>query len=172
MKNQVLYKREKKEDKPVLAICYDFDRTLSPNDMQAQGFIQDVYSDAVEEFWNETNKLAEENDMDGNLAYMYLMKKKSRGKMPFTKKDLENYGEKVKLYPGVETWFERIRKIGEKNGVIVEHYIISSGLKEMIEATVPAREGAFKKVYASSFLYDEDGVAVWPSLYKQNAVFI
>ncbi len=163
MKNQVLYKREKKKDKPVLAICYDFDRTLSPNDMQAQGFIQDVYSDAVEEFWNETNKLAEENDMDGNLAYMYLMKKKSRGKMPFTKKDLENYGEKVKLYPGVETWFERIRKIGEKNGVIVEHYIISSGLKEMIEATVPAREGAFKKVYASSFLYDEDGVAVWPS---------
>ena len=52
-------KRKYKEDKPVLAICYDFDKTLSPDDMQAQGFIQSVGYE-IADFWEESNKLAEE----------------------------------------------------------------------------------------------------------------
>ena len=51
----------------------------------------------------------------------------------------------------------------KKKGVIVEHYIISSGLKEMIEGTSIAKNGAFKKIYATSFYCDENGVAVWPA---------
>ena len=74
------YTRERKEDKPVLAICYDFDKTLSPDDMQAQGYIQSVGYD-VGEFWTESNGLASQNDMDQNLAYMLLMKKKAAGKL-------------------------------------------------------------------------------------------
>lgn len=128
------YTRERKEDKPVLAICYDFDKTLSPDDMQAQGYIQSVGYD-VGEFWTESNGLASQNDMDQNLAYMLLMKKKAAGKLVFTRENLENYGAKVSLFPGVEDWFERIRTYGAEHGVIVEHYIISSGLKEMIEVT-------------------------------------
>ena len=34
---------------PVLAMCYDFDKTLTPDDMQAQGFIQSVGYN--EEIW-------------------------------------------------------------------------------------------------------------------------
>ena len=56
------YQRKQKEDKPVLAICYDFDKTLSPDDMQAQGYIQSVNYD-VKKFWLESNKLAEENNL-------------------------------------------------------------------------------------------------------------
>lgn len=148
------------DNKTVLAICYDFDKTLSPDDMQAQGFIQSLEKE-VENFWNESNGLARENDMDQNLAWMYKMAKDSRGKHVFNKNTLMEYGSKVKLYPGVETWFNRINSYGEKNGVLVEHYIISSGLKEMIEGTAVAEH--FKKIYASSFYYDEDGVAVWPA---------
>lgn len=155
--------REKKEDKPVLAICYDFDKTLSPDDMQAQGFIQDAYGEDVGKFWEETNMLSTQNGMDQNLAYMLKMKDTAYGKMVFNRSTLEEYGAKVQLFPGVDTWFERIRELGNKYGVIVEHYIISSGLKEMIEATAPARAGAFKKVYASSFCFDEKGVAIWPA---------
>lgn len=95
------YTRERKEDKPVLAICYDFDKTLSPDDMQAQGYIQSVGYD-VREFWTESNGLASQNDMDQNLAYMLLMKKKAAGKLVFTRENLENYGAKVSLFPGVE----------------------------------------------------------------------
>lgn len=148
------------ENKPILAICYDFDKTLSPDDMQAQGYIQSVNYE-VSDFWKESNKLAADNDMDQNLAYMYMMRDKSRGKLVFNKGTLRDEGSKVKLFPGVKTWFDRINEYGTSKDVIVEHYIISSGLKEMIEGTEVAKH--FKKIYASSFYYDDRGEAVWPA---------
>lgn len=157
-----MYKRKMKGDKPVLAICYDFDKTLSPDDMQAQGYIQSVGYN-IPDFWTESNQLAENNDMDQNLAYMYKMIQEAAGNFVFNKKALNDYGAKVELFPGVENWFERIRQYGKSKGVIVEHYIISSGLKEMIEGTSVAKNGAFEKIYASSFYYNERGVAVWPA---------
>ena len=149
-------------DLPILAVCYDFDKTLTPDDMQAQGYIQSVGYD-VKKFWDESNGLAKDNEMDQNLAYMYVMKREAEGKLVFTKKNLENAGRGIKLFPGVKEWFERIRKFGEENEVVVEHYVISSGLKEMIDATDIARAGAFKKVYANSFYYNSKGVAEWPA---------
>lgn len=147
-------------EKTILAICYDFDKTLSPNDMQAQGFIQSVDYD-VENFWKESNDLASENDMDQNLAYMYMMLNRSTGKVLFTKETLKNYGSEVQLFPGVDTWFDRINNYGLTKGIEVEHYIISSGLKEMIEGTKIANN--FKKIYASSFYFNKQNVAVWPA---------
>ena len=156
------YERRHKEKFPVLAICYDFDKTLSPDDMQAQGYIQSVGYN-INEFWKKSNDLAADNDMDTNLAYMYTMKEEAEGNFVFSKKKLAEYGAKVKLFNGVEEWFERIRAYGKAHGVIVEHYIISSGLKEMIEGTSIAKNGAFEKIYASSFYYNKRGVAVWPA---------
>lgn len=149
-----------KEKDIILAICYDFDKTLSPNDMQSQGFIQSLGQE-VDKFWSESNNLAEENDMDQNLAWMYKMTKDSRGRHILNKKTLLNYGANVDLFPGVEEWFGRINKYGKEKGIQVEHYIISSGLKEMIQGTKIA--DYFKKIYASSFYYDGDGIAVWPA---------
>ncbi len=156
------YERKHKEVNPVVAICYDFDKTLTPDDMQAQGYIQSVGYD-VADFWQKSNGIAEENDMDQNLAYMYTMREESEGKVLFTKEKLAEYGSKVQLFPGVEQWFERIREYGKEKKVIVEHYIISSGLKEIIEGTSVAKNGAFEKIYASSFYYNKKGVAVWPA---------
>lgn len=154
--------RKTKEDKPVIAICYDFDKTLTPDDMQAQGYIQSVGYE-VASFWRETNEFAQANEMDSNLSYMYKMVQEAEGNLVLTKQALADYGSKVALFPGVDTWFERIRKYGEEHGVIIEHYIISSGLKEMIEGTKIAKDGAFEKVYASSFYYNDRGVAKWPA---------
>ena len=156
------YERKHKEKFPVLAICYDFDKTLSPDDMQAQGYIQSVGYDTGQ-FWKESNSMASANDMDNNLAYMYKMVLESEGNFIFNKKTLAEYGAKVKLFNGVNGWFERIREYGKERNVLVEHYIISSGLKEMIEGTAIAKNGAFEKIYASSFYYNERGVAKWPA---------
>ncbi len=147
---------------PVLAVCYDFDRTLTPEEMQAQGYIQSVGCD-VRGFWDEANALAVRNDMDGNLAYMYLMVKKAIGSFPLTRAVLEKYGADVKLFRGVESWFDRIDAYAEEYGINTEHYIISSGLKEMIEGTTVAKRGVFRKIYASSFYFDETGEARWPA---------
>ena len=165
------YERKRKEKTPVIAICYDFDKTLSPDDMQAQGYIQSVGWD-VDEFWKKSNELASSSGMDQNLAYMYVMLREAEGKLLFTRETLMNYGSRVQLFPGVDDWFERIRgyewfaridAFGERQGVRVEHYIISSGLKEMIEGTRAARSNAFERIYASTFHYNEKGVAVWPA---------
>lgn len=156
------FKRKPKEDRPVLAICYDFDKTLSPDDMQAQGYIQSV-NYHVDRFWAESNQMARDNGMDSNLAYMYKMVKEAKGHFDLSRKALEEYGSKVKLFPGVNEWFERVRQYGKEKGVIVEHYIISSGLKEMIEGTEIAKRGSFEEIYASAFYYDENGVAIWPA---------
>ncbi len=155
------FERRTKEDRPVLAICYDFDKTLSPDNMQAQGYLQAIDYEDQAEFWAETNELAAEFEMDATLAWMYLMLRKARGKEIFRRDMLEKYGSGVELYPGVREWFPKLRKYGEEKGVKVEHYVVSSGLREMIEGTDVA--GEFEKIYASSFYYDEDGVAIWPA---------
>lgn len=154
------YVRKQREDRPVVAICYDFDKTLSPDDMQAQGFIQAV-GYGIDEFWRECGEFARANDMDQNLAYMFKMLESAKGIMPFTRDALTACGGQVRLFPGVEGWFDRIREYGRRHGVIVEHYIISSGLKEMIEGTSVA--GEFEKIYASTFCYGADGMANWPA---------
>ena len=156
-----MFERRVKEKKPVIAICYDFDKTLSPDNMQAQGFIQDVYSGDVEQFWKETQELSLKNEMDSNLAYMYKMFNEAEGRLIFNKKSLREYGAKVALYDGVESWFDRINHFAEINDVIVEHYIISSGIKEMIEGNVISK--FFTKIYASSFYYNKRGIAIWPA---------
>ena len=168
----ITYKSDSKEalqstesSMPVLAMCYDFDKTLTPDDMQAQGFIQSVgyNEEQIKQFWQESNELAKKNDMDNNLAYMYKMIQEAVGHFYITKEKLMEYGNQVELYEGVRTWFERIRDYGLEHGVRIEHYIISSGLKEMIEGTEMAKEGAFTKIYASAFMFDDKGVAVWPA---------
>lgn len=156
------YFRKYREAQPVLAICYDFDRTLSPYDMQAQGYIQDVGYD-VAKFWKEANGLAAEFQMDGNLAYMYKMVEEAEGNFVLNKAKLAEYGSKVQLFEGVNTWFSRIREYGKEHGIIIEHYIISSGLKEMIEGTEMAKNGEFEMIYASSFYFNSRGVAKWPA---------
>ncbi len=147
-------------EKTVLAICYDFDKTLSPENMQESDYIPSIKYEA-EVFWQEVNEIAKTNDMDQNLAYMYLMADKSRGKVVFNREKLVNAGRSVKLFPGVDSWFERINEYGKAHDIKVEHYVISCGLKEMIEGTSIATK--FERIYASSFFYDKDGVAIWPA---------
>ena len=55
-----------------------------------------------------------------------------------------------------------MNRFAKSKGVKLEHYIISSGIKEMIEGCKIGKE--FKTIYASSFLYDQNGIAKWPSM--------
>ena len=76
-------------------------------------------------------------------------------------KELIDEGKYIKFYKGVESWFKRINEYGKKHHVDVEHYIISSGIKEMIKGTKIAKE--FKKIYACSYTYATNGRVLWPS---------
>lgn len=145
-----------------MAICYDFDGTLAPGNMQEYGFIEKLNM-TPDTFWKKSNTLAKKNKVDNILAYMFQMKEESLAhNVPFTKQDLTDYAAKVKLFNGVDKWFTRMNSYAEKKGVQLEHYIISSGLKEMVEGTKIAKY--FKEIFASSFMYDKTGKAIWPAL--------
>ena len=148
--------------KTITALMYDFDKTLCTKDMQEYNFIPKIGMTS-DTFWTESNSLASAKKMDQILAYMYLMLKKSKATSnSILRKDFVDAGKTVEFFPGVLEWFDRINAWGEAHGVTIEHYIISSGLKEIIEGTPIKRK--FKEIYASEFLYDENGIAVWPKL--------
>ena len=148
--------------RPIIAFLYDFDKTLCTTDMQNYAFIPSLGMTPAE-FWAEANGFGRRNRIDGVLAYMYTMLREAEKKnLPFTRADLVDKGRGIVFFPGVEGWFRRINDYGETLGVQVEHYIISSGLREIIEGS--SISGEFKEIYASEFYYDENGVPVWPKL--------
>ena len=146
--------------KPIIALMYDFDKTLCTTDMQAYTFIPNLGMSA-DAFWKKASDLAEEKKMDRILAYMYLMLDEAHiHRKPIRRNDFVVLGKDLELYPGVQDWFCRINKFGKEQGVTVKHYIISSGLREIIEGSCIFKE--FDDVFAGEFLYDENGVACWP----------
>ena len=147
---------------PVIAFLYDFDKTLCTTDMQNYAFIPSLGM-TPGEFWAEANGFGRRNRIDGILAYMYIMIQESERKnRPFTRKDLVEKGRDIRLFPGVQEWFGRINDFGAAQGVEVEHYVLSSGLREIIEGS--SISGEFREIYASEFFYDENGRPVWPKL--------
>lgn len=149
-------------EKIKVALMYDFDKTLSPRDMQEFSFIPAVGFKDPTVFWKEVDQFKNKNKMDSILAYMFMMLKKAeQADQPIRREDFVRLGKEVELYPGVEEWFDRINEYGDSLGLEVEHYVISSGLSEIIEGT--SIMDKFKKVYACKYCYNASGVAVWPA---------
>ena len=148
---------------PIIALIYDFDKTLATDDMQNFSFIPALGMES-QEFWGLSRVLVQNTGMDKILAYMYLMIEQCKKQnIPLTREYLNALGKDVKFFDGVTNWFKRINAFGQELGVQVEHYILSSGTKEIIEGTSIAKE--FKDIYACEFLFDEEtGVATWPRI--------
>lgn len=150
--------------RPIVAICYDFDGTLSPKNMQEYGFFLGLEQKERKTFWKESNGLAKAKGADQNLMYMKKMIDKAKlpgSNLKTTRSAFQEYGKTIDFYPGVKDWFSRINQYGRKHGVAVKHYIISSGLKEMVEGSEIGK--FFTKIYACTFLYDTNDVAEWPA---------
>ena len=157
--------------KPILAIMYDFDKTLSTTDMQNYTFIP-ALGLTPDEFWGATGEFSKRTGCERILSYMYMMIAKAQEKnIKLTREFLRDCGKNIKYHPGVPTWFNRINKIAEERGVKVEHYLVSSGTKEILEGTSIFE--FFTKVYGCEYYY-ENGVPVWPKLainYTQKTQF-
>jgi phosphoserine phosphatase len=151
-------------DKPKrTALIYDFDGTLARGNLQETSFIPNIGM-TKEEFWAEVKARTREHDADEILVYMHLMLEKALQKgVQVTVADLRRHGEKAPLFPGLlnKAWFDRINAHAAERGLALEHYIVSSGIHEMIEGC--AIRDAFRQVFASKFIY-VDGVAAWPGV--------
>ncbi len=146
----------------IAAFIYDFDGTLSPGNMQEYDFIEQLGLES-EQFWARSEQRARDAQGDNILAYMYEMVREAHHKeLRITRESFRSYGSRIELFPGVIDWFVRVNQYALQKGVQLEHYIVSSGLREMIEGTAICAH--FTKIYASGFMYDAHGVANWPAL--------
>ncbi|MBO4264307.1 MAG: haloacid dehalogenase-like hydrolase [Bacteroidales bacterium] len=148
--------------RPIVALIYDFDGTLSPGNMQEFGFIQAVGT-TPEEFWRMSDRIAIGQDASNVLAYMKLMFDTAREKgIRLRRESFQEFGRDVELFEGVREWFSLVNAYGRSKGVKIEHYINSSGLKEIVEGTPIA--GEFKHIFSGTFIYGENGDAEWPGI--------
>ena len=144
-----------------VAIVYDFDGTLAPGNAQERQFIPDIGM-KPDDFWAEVDEMATEHKADQILMYMRLMLEKAQSaRKSVRREDFLEQGKAVRLYEGVETWFDRIADYGRRKGVQVDHYIVSSANAEIIEGTTIAQH--FQQIYASRFMFEHNGIAVWPA---------
>ena len=145
-----------KFEKKTIALVYDFDGTLSPRPMQEYAFLPQIGADAAA-FWAESNELARKTQADPLITYMHLMYKKAQARgVRIDRRDLVEQGRQVELYPGVETWFDAIAKYvkehAQSHGVHLRHYLISSGLTEIVEGTSIYKR--FHNVFASEYSFE------------------
>jgi hypothetical protein len=145
------------------AIVYDFDGTLARGNLQECSFIPKMNL-SREDFWGEVKRRTKDEDADEILVYMHLMLEKAHeaGEV-VSKQMLKDHGRSARLFSGLEggAWFSRINQFAAKLGLELQHYIVSSGIEEMIRGC-PV-QGEFRKIYASKYIYDGD-VASWPGV--------
>lgn len=144
-----------------VALCYDFDGTLAAGNMQEYGFMSRL-GIKPDEFWKTSDAMAKKYSMDNVLCYMKCMLDVARRRdIPFKREDFVACGNDISLFKGVKGWFDRLNQYALERGIVLSHYLISSGLKEIVEGT-PIFD-KFDMIYASEFWYDAYGCATWPA---------
>jgi hypothetical protein len=133
-----------------IALCYDFDGTLCSGYMQDQKLLHDCKIEP-KEFWIKVANYAKQNECDPTLAYLMLLEQQMRSAgLKVNADTFKKYGKELKLFKGVNEWFARIKEFGKSHNIEVQHYIISSGLSDMIQGCSFIKD--INLVYASSYV--------------------
>ena len=145
-----------------IAIMYDFDETLIRGSVQEYEMFKNLGVSSPEDFWKECNSISKLYNMDMMLGAMYffVIKANEQG-IKLSKEFLGNQGKNIEYYKGVETWFDRINQFGKENNIKVEHYLVSAGIKEILDGI--KIKDKFTRIFASEYIYNKEGNAVWPS---------
>jgi len=144
-----------------VALIYDFDETLSTTYMQDYILIP-ALGDKPEHFWSQANQWSKEHCADQITGTMYYIQHTAKQKgINLTKDFLCNAAQSITYFEGVEEWFDRINQYGKEKGLLIEHYIISSGMEEIIDGSSIRKH--FKDVFGCSYVYDNNGVPIWPA---------
>ncbi|MGB0331204.1 MAG: HAD family hydrolase [Planctomycetota bacterium] len=142
------------------AFVYDFDGTLAVGNVPEHSFLPRLGVEPAE-FWGRVKAAAREQDADEILTYMALMVRLAASKgEAVTRESLAEDGRSVPFFRGVPEWFDRMDRHAAELELHLEHYVVSSGIGEMIESCEIAPK--FRRIFASCFMYDEQGRATWP----------
>ena len=104
------------KNRPIVALIYDFDGTLSPGNMQEFGLLQDIGYPNPSDFWNLCDQIAKTNDAGGIAVVMYALQAAAqRAGIRCTREMLRSYGKKLLFFPGVVKWFGIINTYAEQS---------------------------------------------------------
>ena len=133
----------------IIACVWDFDKTLIPEYMQSPLFRRFGVNEA--NFWNETNHLVEQYrkrgyKLSGEIAYLnHLLTYVLAGNMPkLNNRIFRECGAEIKFYPGIPEFFKRSKQfvsgheVYRKHDIQLEHYIVSTGIAEMVRGSAIA----------------------------------
>lgn len=151
----------------IIGCFYDCDETLTPGAMQEPLFRH--YGIDGSAFWQEKDKLIEHARrngvaMDFENGYLNFMLDYVRdGRMPgLSNQKLRELGAEIKVFPGLPDFFARTKELIEgtrlyaEHGIKVEHYIVTTGLKEMVAGSVLNTKD-LAGIFGSEF-YEHEGV--------------
>lgn len=143
------------------AIIYDFDYTLSTKNSFEFSLFPSYGIKSDYEFLSDIEAMRKECNFEMILSFLYgLVQMAKQHNRPITKEILFNAGKDIEFYPGVIEYFDKINEIGRHNGFEIEHYLLSSGLTEIMQGSKIASK--FRKIFGSEFHYDENGLVDWP----------
>lgn len=146
-----------------IAIIYDYDQTLSPSYMQEEVLFP-AFGINPAAFWRRCDALVKESGYDNELAYMKVLLDSLDMDRP-TNEALRALGGQLTFYPGLPGMFDEFREgllTSEQvaHGITVEHFIISSGLKVLIEGSALAPH--VRAIFGCEFAEDSSGKITFP----------
>ena len=148
-----------------LALVYDFDGTLTPLPMQEYTILPKL-GISGKKFWGDVNEAVEKTKGDPMLTYLRLLVERiEENHKHLTRADLRALAKDIKYYPGVKTWFQRTTDYvhNASNGKVkLLHYVISAGLREILEGVSIKRH--FSRIYASEYYFNHHGAATFPQV--------
>lgn len=148
------------------ALVYDFDGTLAEGNCAEHGLMPALGIDDIDSFWEKVTTETKKRDADEILTYLGALALQARAvkkREELTPNNLQEHGKQIPLFPGVTEWFDQINKYAESMNIGLEHYILSSGIEEMIQGTEIAKH--FKNIFGCRYHYDErNGYAKWPAV--------
>jgi hypothetical protein len=145
-----------------IAVIYDYDQTLSPTYMQDETLFPHFGINATQ-FWKKSRELVDQQGYDGELAYLKCMLDYLEMDRP-TNEELVSLGAKLRYFKGVPEVFEELNATltGQHRslGIRIEHYIVSSGLKALLDGSSLAP--FVKRIFGCEFGTDKDGRISFP----------
>jgi hypothetical protein len=146
----------------IIGIAYDYDQTLSPTYMQDEVLFP-AFGINSAAFWKKCQQLVRDEGWESELAYLKTMLDYLDIDRP-TNEDLERLGANLQFYKGLPEMFTELDGVLNDThramGITIEHYIISSGIKALIDGS--RLKPFVKAIFGCEFATDANGRISFP----------